>query len=63
VGKVEGSLQVMQNACIGQMVGSRWSRPKSDHKEASMEKLYYIGLDIHKKVIAYCIKTKKGHLV
>jgi len=28
-----------------------------------METIYYIGLDIHKKVIAYCIKTKEGHLV
>lgn len=28
-----------------------------------METVYYIGLDIHKKVIAYCIKTKEGHLV
>ena len=53
----------MQNVCIGQMVGSRWSRPKSDHKEASMEKLYYIGLDIHKKVIAYCIKESDGCVV
>jgi transposase len=24
---------------------------------------YYIGLDIHKKVIAYCIKTEVGHLI
>ncbi|MBA3007825.1 MAG: IS110 family transposase [Proteobacteria bacterium] len=28
-----------------------------------METIYYIGLDIHKKVIAYCIKTLDGHLV
>jgi len=28
-----------------------------------METVYYIGLDIHKKVIAYCIKTKDGQLV
>jgi len=25
-----------------------------------MEKLYYIGLDIHKKTIAYCIKLQDG---
>lgn len=28
-----------------------------------MKTLYYIGLDIHKKVIAYCIKTIDGRLV
>jgi transposase len=28
-----------------------------------MGTLYYIGLDIHKKVIAFCIKTVDGHLV
>ena len=25
-----------------------------------MEELYYIGLDLHKKIIAYCIKTMSG---
>ena len=28
-----------------------------------MEELYYIGLDIHKKTIAYCIKTKAGKTI
>ena len=28
-----------------------------------MDRLYYIGLDIHKKVIAYCIKSLDGHLI
>ncbi len=28
-----------------------------------MSTYYYIGLDIHKKVIAYCIKTLSGRLV
>jgi transposase len=28
-----------------------------------MEPVYYIGLDIHKKVIAYCIKSATGQLV
>lgn len=28
-----------------------------------MEKLYYIGLDLHKKIIAYCIKTVGGETV
>jgi hypothetical protein len=25
-----------------------------------MKEVYYIGLDIHKKIIAYCIKTASG---
>ena len=25
--------------------------------------MYYIGLDIHKKIIAFCIKTATGDLV
>lgn len=28
-----------------------------------MKKLYYIGLDIHKRVIVYCIKTLEGKLI
>jgi hypothetical protein len=28
-----------------------------------MNGYYYIGLDIHKKVIAYCIKTKEGAIL
>ena len=28
-----------------------------------MEELYYIGLDLHKKIIAYCIKTASGVIV
>jgi transposase len=28
-----------------------------------MEELYYIGLDLHKKIIAYCIKNESGRLV
>ncbi|WP_321530657.1 transposase [uncultured Desulfuromonas sp.] len=28
-----------------------------------MESIYYIGLDVHKKSIAYCIKTESGKLV
>ncbi|MEK6713548.1 MAG: hypothetical protein AABY41_05085 [Nitrospirota bacterium] len=27
---------------------------------ADMEKVYYIGLDIHKETISYCIKLKGG---
>jgi len=28
-----------------------------------MPELYYIGLDVHKKTISYCIKTKDGTIV
>ena len=28
-----------------------------------MEELYYIGLDLHKKIIAYCIKTGSGAMI
>lgn len=42
----------------------RQSRPKSKYqKEASMEKLYYIGLDIHKKTISYCVKQIDGTIM
>jgi len=33
------------------------------HEEASMNAIYYIGLDIHKKTIAYCVKKVDGTLV
>lgn len=33
---------------------------QNTHKEASMEGVYYVGLDIHKKMIAYCIKQEDG---
>ena len=28
-----------------------------------MGRLYYIGLDIHKKIIAYCVKAIDGSLI
>ncbi|MBW6512267.1 MAG: hypothetical protein K0A93_09200 [Desulfuromonadaceae bacterium] len=28
-----------------------------------MQSIYYIGLDIHKKIIAFCIKDQMGNLV
>ena len=28
-----------------------------------MKEYYYIGLDIHKKAISYCVKTKDGTIV
>lgn len=36
---------------------------RKTQKEVPMKTLYYIGLDIHKKVIAYCIKAIDGRLV
>jgi hypothetical protein len=32
-------------------------------QEDSMPELYYIGLDVHKKTISYCIKTRDGTIV
>jgi transposase len=34
-----------------------------NHKEVSMESMHYIGLDIHKKIIAFCIKTISGVMI
>lgn len=34
-----------------------------NHKEVFMKKLYYIGLDIHKRIIAYCIKALDGQII
>ena len=28
-----------------------------------MERLYYIGLDVHKKMIAYCVKDVTGAII
>jgi len=33
------------------------------HEEAPMEIIHYVGLDVHKKTIAYCIKTVSGQTV
>jgi len=42
----------------------RQSRPESKyHQEAPMSVFYYIGLDIHKKTVAFCIKKFDGTLV
>ena len=49
-------------ACKDKRLG-RINCPESDHKEAPMDELYYIGLDLHKKIIAYCIKKTKGDAV
>src|SRR3972149_11061040 len=46
-----------------QAAGSRWSHPEIDQKEVSMSTYYYIGLDIHKRTISYCIKAIDGSLI
>ena len=46
-----------------QAAGSRWSRPEMNQKEVSMSTYYYIGLDIHKRTISYCIKAINGSLI
>jgi transposase len=43
--------------------GMTMSSRISYHKEVSIMTMYYIGLDIHKKIIAFCIKTATGGLV
>jgi transposase len=27
-----------------------------------MQSMYYIGLDVHKKTISYCVKDASGHI-
>lgn len=56
---------MVQNVCASKQLGCihREDTPRKTEKEVSMKTLYYIGLDIHKKVIAYCIKTIDGRLV
>jgi len=39
------------------------SCPGLNHKKVSKRTVYYIGLDIHKKVIAYCIKARDGRQI
>jgi hypothetical protein len=34
--------------------------PSQTQQEALMETMYYIGLDVHKKTIPYCIKNYSG---
>jgi len=41
----------------------RTSRPDSNHEEVAMETIYYIGLDVHKKTIAFCVKNVTGKIV
>lgn len=45
-----------------QAVGSNQS-PKIKPQEAPMAELYYIGLDLHKKIIVYCIKSANGAVI
>ena len=36
---------------------------RNQKRRLPMKEYYYIGLDIHKKTISYCIKTKDGTIV
>lgn len=51
----------MVEACT-QAAGSIKS-PRIQPQEAPMTALYYIGLDLHKKIIAYCIKSADGTVI
>lgn len=57
-----GNLPVVENACKKQAAETRRSRSETNQKEVSMKRVYYIGLDIHKRIISYCIKTVTGKL-
>ena len=35
---------------------------KTNHGGSSMDSMYYIGLDVHKKTISYCIKKASGQI-
>jgi len=39
-----------------------WSLPDLDHGATSMYQ-YFVGLDVHKQVIAYCIKAADGAII
>ena len=39
------------------------SSPSQTHKEAPMETIQSIGVNVHKKSIVYCIKTVIGKIV
>jgi transposase len=43
--------------------GMTMSSRISYHKEVSTMSMYYIGLDIHQKIIAFCIKAANGELI
>jgi hypothetical protein len=45
------------------MVRTTEGSAQRHNQEDSMPELYYIGLDVHKKTISYCIKTKDGTIV
>jgi len=50
------------DSLLGKLLDQQ-SRPKSNYyEEAFKNAIYYIGLDIHKKSIAYCIKESMGRL-
>ena len=50
---------IAYNIAAGMMKTSRII----NNKEVSMGNMHYIGLDIHKKIIAFCIKTMKGSII
>jgi hypothetical protein len=44
-------------------VGCKKQTHTAQRKEIAMEQVYYAGLDIHKKIIAFCIKQADGTIV
>jgi hypothetical protein len=41
----------------------RSSRFRNPEQENPMNAIHYIGFDVHKKTIAYCVKTADGQIV
>src|SRR5713226_834407 len=35
---------------------------ENNHRGSSMDIMYYIGLDVHKKTISYCVKDARGQV-
>ncbi len=42
---------------------ARKAPAQKTHSENPMNERHYIGFDVHKKTISYCIKTAAGDLV
>jgi hypothetical protein len=57
-----GNLPVVENAGKSKRLSRENLAQKSTPKEVPMKRVYYIGLNIHKRIIAYCIKTASGKL-
>ncbi len=53
-------VKMLYNSSLAEILSPRINLLK---KETPMGKVYYTGLDIHKKTISYCIKLQDGKIV